>query len=155
MIRRATPSTRSSVGAPGGAPTLGPTRAANPRRSLSAEYETAIGSRSRSSRTPAFFAAVYASSGIGSHAPKTMSSSFASGTKSLIRGDRFSVRLPSRMVAICVNDPIGFDFPRRMLSTPAMNVVATAPNPGVRIPSVPVAGAMLPVFVSFVNPAKS
>ena len=44
---------------------------------------------------------------------------------------------------------------RRMLSTPAMNVVATAPNPGVRIPSVPVAGAMLPVFVSFVNPAKS
>jgi hypothetical protein len=28
-----------------------------------------------------------------------------------------------------------------MLSTPAMNVVATAPSPGVRIPSLPEAGA--------------
>ena len=93
-----------------------------------------------SSSTPAFFAAVYASSGIGSQAPKTRSSSPASGTKSLISGDRLSVRLPRRIVAICVSDPIGLEWPRRMLSTPAMNVVATAPRPGVRMPSLPVAG---------------
>src|SRR5947207_10270833 len=71
-----------------------------------------------------------------------MSSSFASGTKSLINGERLSVRLPRRMVAICVSEPIGFDLPRRTLSTPAMNVVATAPRPGVIIPSRPVAGAI-------------
>ncbi|MDP9179959.1 MAG: hypothetical protein M3O61_20010 [Gemmatimonadota bacterium] len=45
------------------------------------------------------------------------------------------------MVAIWVSEPIGFENPRRTLSTPAMNVVATAPSPGVRIPSFPVAGA--------------
>src|SRR5689334_14919551 len=107
---------------------------------LMACRNSAIGSRSLSSSTPAFFAAVYASSGIGSHAPNTMSSSAAIGTKSLIKGERFSVRLPRRIVAICVSDPIGFESPRRMLSTPAMNVVATAPRPGVRMPSLPVAG---------------
>src|SRR5665213_185565 len=80
---------------------------------------------------------------MGSHAPNTRSSSLASGTKSLISGARFSVRLPSRMVAVCVIDPIGFASPRRMLSTPAMNVVATAPRPGVRMPSLPEAGAIL------------
>src|SRR5665213_1471491 len=80
---------------------------------------------------------------MGSHAPNTRSSSLASGTKSLISGARFSVRLPSRMVAVCVIDPIGFASPRRILSTPAMNVVATAPRPGVRIPSLPEAGAIL------------
>src|SRR4029077_8327783 len=69
-----------------------------------------------------------------------MFSSDASGPKSLISGDRFSVRLPNRIVAICVSDPMGLECPRRMLSTPAMNVVATAPRPGVRIPSVPPAG---------------
>src|SRR6266566_1609192 len=104
--------------------------------------KSAIGSMSRSSSTPAFFAAVSASSGIGSHAPNTMSSSLASGTKSLISGARFSVRFPSRMVAICVSDPIGLERPRRMLSTPARNRVATAPSPGVSMPSRPVAGAI-------------
>ena len=59
-----------------------------------------------------------------------------------MRGARFSVLFPSRIVAICVSDPIGFECPRRMLSTPAMNVVATAPSPGVRMPSRPVAGAI-------------
>jgi hypothetical protein len=44
------------------------------------------------------------------------------------------------MVPICVSEPIGFDVPLRMASTPAMNVVATAPIPGVRIPSFPLAG---------------
>src|SRR3954463_5018891 len=103
--------------------------------------KSAIGSMSRSSRTPAFLAAVSASSGIGSQAPNTMSSSLASGTKSLISGALFSVLLPRRMVAIWVSDPIGLERPRRMLPTPAMNVVATAPSPGVRIPRRPVAGA--------------
>ena len=37
--------------------------------------------------------------GSGPSAPKTRSSSFASGTNSLISGDRLSVRLPSRIVA--------------------------------------------------------
>src|SRR2546423_9510552 len=84
-----------------------------------------------------------------------MSSGFAGGTRSVMRGDRFSVRLPSRIVAICVSDPIGFDLPRRTLSTPAMNVVATAPSPGVRMPNRPVAGGMFPVFESFDGAAKS
>src|SRR6516162_4923590 len=110
---------------------------------LIAFRKSATGSRSLSSSTPAFLAAVYASSGIGSQAPKTMSSRDASGTKSLISGARFSVRLPSRIVAICVSDPIGWECPRRMLSTPAMNVVATAPRPGVRMPSRPLAGRMV------------
>src|SRR5207237_10133429 len=74
--------------------------------------------------------------------PKTMSSRLARGTNSLISGARLSVRLPRRMVAIWVSEPIGFECPRRTLSTPAMNVVATAPSPGVRIPSRPVAGAI-------------
>src|SRR5262245_18899718 len=57
-------------------------------------------------------------------------------------GERPSVRLPSRIVPIWVSDPIGLDLPRRMDSTPAMKVVATAPIPGVRMPSLPVAGRM-------------
>src|SRR3954470_7510131 len=109
---------------------------------LMAFRKSAIGSMSRASSTPAFRAAVSASSGIGSQAPKTMSLRSASGTKSLINGALFSVRLPSRMVAIWVSEPIGLEWPRRMLSTPAMNVVATAPSPGVRIPRRAVAGAM-------------
>ena len=60
-------------------------------------------------------------------------------------GERLSVRLPSRIVAICVSEPIGLECPRRMLSTPAMNVVATAPSPGVRMPSLPLAGRMVGV----------
>ncbi len=37
---------------------------------------------------------------------------------------------------------MGFEYPRLMLSTPAMKVVATAPSPGVRMPRRPVAGAI-------------
>src|SRR5215218_7787320 len=77
---------------------------------------------------------------MGSQAPNVMSSRSASGTNSRINGDRFSVRFPRRMVAICVSDPMGLDNPRRTLSTPAMKVVATAPRPGVRTPRRPVAG---------------
>src|SRR5438094_1578231 len=105
--------------------------------------KSASGSMSRCSSTPALHAAVNASSAIGSHAPNTKASSSASGMKSLISGERFSVRFPKRIVAICVSDPIGLERPRRMLSTPAMNVVATAPRPGVRIPSLPVAGRIV------------
>jgi hypothetical protein len=59
-----------------------------------------------------------------------------------MRGEFLSVLFPSLIVAICVSDPIGLERPRRMLSTPAMNVVATAPSPGVSMPSRPVAGAI-------------
>src|SRR5687768_13490787 len=104
---------------------------------LMARRKSAMGSRPRSSRTPAFFAAVWASSGIGSQAPNTMSSSGASGAKSLISGERCSVRLPNRIVAIWVREPMGSDSPRRTHSTPAMNVVATAPRPGVSTPNLP------------------
>ena len=64
------------------------------------DRKSAMGARSFSSSTPALRAAVSASSGIGSHAPNTMSSSPESGTKSLISGERCSVRLPRRIVAI-------------------------------------------------------
>src|SRR5207244_10504668 len=40
-------------------------------------------------------------------------------------------------------EPIGCGQPLRTSSTPAMNVVLTAPMPGVRTPSSPVGGAML------------
>src|SRR3984957_19410901 len=61
---------------------------------------------------------------------------------SLMRGVRASVRLPRRMVAICEVEPMGLAKPRRMASTPAMSVVATAPMPGIMTPSFPVAGLM-------------
>ena len=62
--------------------------------------------------------------------PKTTSSSFAIGTSSSMRGLRLSVRLPRRTVPIWVRLPTGLDRPLRIASTPAMNVVATAPMPG-------------------------
>src|SRR5580704_2192878 len=77
-----------------------------------------------------------------SHPPNSRSSSFASGTKSLMRGVRPSVRLPRRTVASCVSDPIGAPRPRLTASTPAMNVVLTAPMPGRSTPSLPSAGAI-------------
>ena len=49
-----------------------------------------------------------------SQPPKTTSSRLASGTKSLMRGERPSVRLPSRTVPIWVSDPNGFASPLRM-----------------------------------------
>jgi hypothetical protein len=42
----------------------------------------------------------------------------------------------------CVSDPIGADIPRFTASTPAMNVVVTAPIPGINTPSFPFAGAI-------------
>src|ERR1043166_1170529 len=93
-------------------------------------------------RTPPLGHEAPASSGIGSQAPNTRSSSAASGTNSLIRGARWSVRLPRRMVAIWVSEPNGLAMPRRASSTPAMNVEATAPRPTHSTPSLPSAGAM-------------
>src|SRR5258708_1521507 len=77
-----------------------------------------------------------------SHPPNSGSSSFASGTKFLINGWGPSVRLPRRPVASCVGDPIGAPRPRLTASTPAMNVVLTAPKPGSSTPSLPSAGAI-------------
>src|ERR1700734_3979231 len=78
-----------------------------------------------------------------SHPVKTRSSSWAMGTKFLMRGVLLSVRLPRRMVPIWEMEPMGFAKPRRTASTPAMRVVATAPIPGIMMPSFPVAGLML------------
>ena len=91
--------------------------------------------------TFAFTAAVYASSGIGSQPPNTRSCRRASGTRSLIIAQRFSLRLPRRTCAIWVSDPMGLPSPALTASTPAMNVVATAPMPGKRTASLPSAGA--------------
>ena len=76
-----------------------------------------------------------------SHPVKTTSFKSASGTKSLISGELLSVRLPSRIVPICVSEPIGLASPRRTASTPAIIVVATAPSPTTITPSLPFAGA--------------
>src|SRR5579859_5760429 len=84
----------------------------------------------------------------------TISLKPARGTKSLIRGEWLSVRLPSRIVPICVSEPIGLASPRRTASTPAIIVVATAPSPTTMIPSFPVAGSIfaadfVPLCTSF------
>ncbi len=66
----------------------------------------------------------------------------ARGTKSWMAGLRPSVRFPKRMVPSWVSDPMGLPRPRLMASRPAMNVVVTAPMPGIRTPSLPSAGAI-------------
>src|SRR6516165_868488 len=81
-----------------------------------------------------------------SQPPKTRSSSRASFTKSLIFGERASVRFPRRIVPICVSDPTGTAFFVRTSSTPAMKVVATAPMPGNSTPSFPFGAAILAGF---------
>src|SRR5690349_8192711 len=81
-----------------------------------------------------------------SQPPKTRSLTSANGTKSLIMGTRLSVRFPRRMVPIWVSDPKGLARCVRMASTPAINVVATAPIPGMSTPSLPVGEA---IFVPF------
>src|SRR5467141_2397392 len=103
-------------------------------------------SRSCGFSTPAFAADWYALSLKISQPPKVRSLSSASGTNLLISGERPSVRLPRRIVPICVSDPTGCDLPLRTSSTPAMNVVLTAPMPGSRTPSFPLAGAILEGF---------
>src|SRR4029453_9138938 len=77
-----------------------------------------------------------------SQPPKTMSSRLARETKSLICGARASVRLPSRIVPICVKEPVGCRAPFRIAITPAIVVVLTAPRPTSNTPSLPRAGAI-------------
>src|SRR3954468_126111 len=81
-----------------------------------------------------------------SHPAKTRSFNPLSGTNSWILGVRLSVRLPSRIVPNCVSDPTGCDLPVRTSSTPAINVVLTAPIPGSSTPNFPFAGAIFPGF---------
>src|SRR5579862_888896 len=97
-------------------------------------------SSSSFSRTPALVAASNMLSSKMSQPVKTRSSRPASGTNSLILGERPSVRLPRRTVPICVSEPMGFEIPLRTASTPATKVVATAPIPGIMTPSFPLAG---------------
>src|SRR5262245_11523447 len=75
-----------------------------------------------------------------SQPPNSSELSGASGTNSSMRGQRSSVRLPSRIVPCCVRLPTGLLRPLRIASTPATNVVATAPMPGSSTPSFPLAG---------------
>src|SRR6266478_3756250 len=103
-------------------------------------------SKSCGFRTPAFAADWYALSLKISQPPKVRSFSSARGTNLWMSGERPSVRLPRRIVPICVSDPTGCDLPLRTSSTPAMNVVLTAPMPGSRTPSFPLAGAILEGF---------
>jgi len=106
-----------------------------------------LSSRSRSS-TPALRAAAYMLSSKMSQPVNTRSLSPASGTNSLILGDRPSVRFPRRMVPICVSEPMGCAIPLRTASTPATNVVATAPMPGIITPSLPFAGSIAPSWAA-------
>src|SRR5262245_44268212 len=89
-----------------------------------------------------------------SQPPKARSLSAASGTKSWIFGTRRSVRLPSRMVPSCVSDPIGCAIFLLIASTPAMNVVLTAPMPGIRTPSFPDGASILRPFCTTFPPVK-
>jgi hypothetical protein len=63
-------------------------------------------------------------------------------------GEVLSVRFPSRIVDICVSEPIGALIPRLMASTPAITVVVIAPMPGIRTPSFPSAGAIFTAWFS-------
>src|SRR5215467_6493171 len=93
-------------------------------------------------RTPALAAASYALSLKISHPPNSRSSGPARGTNFLMSGELFSVRLPSRIVPSCVREPTGCAWPLRTNSTPAMNVVLTAPMPGSNTPSFPFGDAI-------------
>jgi len=100
------------------------------------------GARSFSSSTPQVRAASSTLAEIGSQPPKTRSSRSARGTNSRMSGLRSSSRLPRRIWAIWLTEPIGAVRPLRAAITPAMKVEATAPIPGVSTPRRPVAGAM-------------
>src|ERR1700730_18028928 len=103
-------------------------------------------SRSCALSTPALLAAWYALSLKMSQPPNTSSSRCLNGTNFLINGERASVRLPSRIVLNCVSEPTGCAFPFLTSSTPAMNVVLTAPIPGKSTPNLPLGGAIFPGF---------
>src|ERR1700730_15798027 len=79
-----------------------------------------------------------------SQPPKTRSFNSPRGTNFLICGDLPSVRFPNRIAPTCVSEPTGCDLPGRTSSTPAMNVVLTAPIPGSNTPNFPLAGSIFP-----------
>ncbi len=81
-----------------------------------------------------------------SHPPNTKSSRSLSGTNSFTSGERPSVRLPRRMVLSWVSEPTGCAFFFLTSSTPAMNVVLTAPIPGNKTPNLPLGGAIFAGF---------
>src|SRR5260370_41081118 len=81
-----------------------------------------------------------------SHPPNTKSSRSLSGTNSFTSGERPSVRLPRRMVLSWVSEPTGCAFFFLTSSTPAMNVVLTAPIPGNKTPNLPLGGALFAGF---------
>src|SRR5260370_1368905 len=81
-----------------------------------------------------------------SQPPKVGSFNSARGTNFLMSGEGASVCLRRRMVPICVSDPTGSALPLRTSSTPGIKVVLTAPMPGSRTPSFPLAGAILEGF---------
>src|ERR1044071_8801985 len=90
-----------------------------------------------------------------SQPPKTRSFKPASETNSLILGTRFSVRFPSRIVPSWVSEPTGCAIFFLIASTPAMNVVLTAPIPGIRTPSFPAGASILTPFCTTLPPDRS
>ena len=60
----------------------------------------------------------------------------------MISTSRFSVLLPNLRVPICVIEPIGLEIPFRIANVPAINVVLTAPKPGIRTPNLPLADSI-------------
>jgi hypothetical protein len=79
-----------------------------------------------------------------SQPPNTKSFRSLSGTNYLINGERASVRLPRRIVLSWVSEPTGCAFLVLTSSTPAINVVLTAPIPGSNTPNLPFGGAIFP-----------
>src|SRR5215467_4097873 len=58
------------------------------------------------------------------------------------------------MVPSCVSEPTGCAIFFLIASTPAMNVVLTAPSPGIRTPSFPDGSSILTPFFTTVPPDK-
>src|SRR5207245_2908606 len=90
-----------------------------------------------------------------SQPPNTRSSSEASGTKSWIFGTRRSVRFPNRIVPSWVKDPTGWAIFFLIASTPAINVVLTAPSPGISTPNFPDGPSILTPFCTIQTSLKT
>ena len=67
-------------------------------------------------------------------------------------GRGLSVRFPSRIVPSWVSEPIGCAIFFLIASTPAINVVLTAPSPGISTPSFPVGLFDLDTFLYHLPP---
>ena len=84
-----------------------------------------------------------------SQPPKTRFSISATGTKSLTIGERSSDLFPSLIDPICVILPIGFERPLLQAMTPQINVLATAPIPGISTPTLEFSLLIFFFFVVF------